>query len=73
MIAKLFDELDKIKLAIIVFESVFGVVGASLILTENHPYLALASLAIARTSTRLEAFLKAKEEEKKNKDKENNN
>ena len=60
---KLFNTLDKVKLTIYTIEAIFGVLGASLILTEEHPYLALISLAIARTSTKWEALLKSKEKE----------
>ena len=53
--------LDKIKLFSRCVQGATGVVGGSLILTESHPYLALASLAIGAIFNEILMFIKDKE------------
>ena len=58
-----FTKIDKLKLAGLSIQAVTGVVGASLILTENHPYLTLVVLAIGALSNQIVSFIKGKENE----------
>ena len=57
------NKIDKLKLAGLSIQAVTGVVGASLILTENHPYLTLVVLAIGALSNQIVSFIKGKENE----------
>lgn len=51
---------DKLKLISLVVKSLTGVLGGSLILTEQHPYLSLATLAIGAAANEVISFLKDK-------------
>ena len=53
--------IEKLKLVALSFKAVFALVGASLVLTEDHPYLALSSLAIGAASNEIASFIKEKE------------
>ena len=57
------NKIDKLKLAGLSIQAVTGVVGASLILTENHPYFTLVVLAIGALSNQIVSFIKGKENE----------
>ena len=58
-----FTKIDKLKLAGLSIQAVTGVVGATLILTENHPNLTLVVLAIGAISNQIVSFIKGKENE----------
>ena len=57
------SKIEKIKFIGMAVKSVTAIVGGSLILSENHPYLSLAILAIGALGNELVSFIKAKENE----------
>jgi hypothetical protein len=52
------NKTNKAKLIAVCVKAVTGVVGASLILEQNHPYLALAVLAIGAVANEVINFYK---------------
>ena len=56
-----FTTYDKYKLFGLVIKSVTGIIGGSLILTENHPYITLIVLSIGAAANEWVSFLKDKE------------
>ena len=57
------SKIEKIKFIGMAVKSVTAIVGGSLILSENHPYLSLAILAIGALGNELVSFIKDKENE----------
>ena len=53
-------KFDWLQLSANIVEGVTGIVGASLILTENHPYFTLGALSLGMVATKVIAFLKEK-------------
>lgn len=58
-----FSKVEKLKLIGICIKSATAIVGGSLILTEGHPYLSLAILAIGGVANEVVSFIKEKENE----------
>lgn len=58
---KLLTGYEKYKLIGIMIKAVTGVIGGSLILTEQHPYLALITLSIGAAANEWVSFIKDKE------------
>lgn len=58
---ELFTKYDKYKLVGLIIKSVTGIIGGSLILTENHPYITLIVLSIGAAANEGVSFLKDKE------------
>lgn len=54
-------KIDKLKLTALCVKAVTGVLGVSVILTENHPYTAITVLSIGAATNELIMFLKDKE------------
>ncbi len=54
-------KLEKLKLIGISIKAGTGVIGGSLILSEGHPYLSLAILAIGAVANEVCSFIKEKE------------
>ena len=52
------NKTNKAKLLAVIIKSVTGVVGASLVLEQNHPYLALTVLAIGAAANEVINFYK---------------
>ena len=58
---ELFTKYDKYKLVGLIIKSVTGIIGGSLILTDNHPYITLIVLSIGAAANEGVSFLKDKE------------
>lgn len=56
-----FTRLEKLKYIGLLIEAATGVFGAAVILTENHPYIALTILALGAMSSKSVEFLKERE------------
>jgi hypothetical protein len=52
------QKTNKAKLIALIIKSITGVVGASLVLEQNHPYLALTVLAIGAAANEVINFYK---------------
>jgi hypothetical protein len=61
---KIFNKYDKLKMFGLIIKSVTGIVGGSLILTEDHPYITLAVLALGGAANEFVSVLKDKEVKK---------
>lgn len=57
----LFTRYDKYKLIGLIIKAVTGVVGGSLILTEEHPYMSLLILSVGAAANEAVSFIKEKE------------
>ena len=55
-----FSKYDKFKLAGMLIKAVTGVVGGSLVLTEGHPYITLAVLALGAAADQFVTIVKEK-------------
>lgn len=60
---KTFTKLEKIKLLGLCIEAATGIIGGSLILSENHPYIALSVLALGAIASKIVSFIKDKQME----------
>ena len=60
-----FSRLELLELTAMCIEGATGVAGASLILTEKHPFFSIAVLATGAVSTKCVNFLHRKESEDK--------
>ena len=58
MLDKYSNKSNKAKLVTLIIKSVTGVVGASMVLENNHPYLTLAVLAIGAGANEVINFYK---------------
>lgn len=58
---KKLSKIDKLILVGLCIKATTGVLGASLILSEKHPYFALVTLAIGAASNELLGFFKNRE------------
>lgn len=54
-------KIEKLKLIGQCIKAATGIIGASLVLTENHPYLTLTVLALGGVSNEVISFIKEKE------------
>lgn len=61
----LFTQYEKLELLALCIEGATGVIGASLILTEKHPYISITVLAAGAVATKCINFLHRKESEEK--------
>lgn len=61
---KIFNNYDKLKMVGLIIKSVTGIIGGSLVLTENHPYITLTVLAIGGAANEFVSVLKDKEVKK---------
>lgn len=55
------SKYEKLKLIGLTIKGVFGTIGASLVLEQNHPYIALTVLAIGAGANEIISFLKDRE------------
>ena len=55
------SKIDKLKLSGMLIKAITGVIGASLILSENHPYLTLIILSIGAAANEWVSFIQNKE------------
>lgn len=58
---QLLSKLDKFRLIGLLIKSVTGIIGGSLILEENHPYITLTVLAVGAAANEFVNFLQAKQ------------
>ena len=61
---KLLTNYDKYKLAGLMIKAITGVVGGSLILTNEYPYVSLAVLSVGAAANEWVSFIKDKEVKK---------
>jgi divalent metal cation (Fe/Co/Zn/Cd) transporter len=61
------SKYDKYKLFGLIIKAITGVIGGSLVLTENHPYITLIVLSIGAGANEYISFIKDKEAKKINK------
>jgi hypothetical protein len=61
---QIFNKYDKLKMFGLIIKSVTGIVGGSLVLTENHPYITLSVLALGGAANEFVSVLKDKEVKK---------
>ncbi len=54
-------KLEKLKLIGLSIEAATGIIGGSLILVENHPYLTLTILALGAVATKITNFITERE------------
>lgn len=59
------SKIDKYKLIGLCIKAATGVIGGSLVLSEGHPYITLAVLALGAISNEVVQFLNDKEKELK--------
>ena len=57
-------KIEKIKIVGLVVKAVTGVLGASLILTEHHPYLSILVLVAGASANEVLNFIKEREDKK---------
>jgi hypothetical protein len=55
------SKIEKLKLIGLCVKAATGIIGGSLILTEVHPYLSIAMLAIGAVANEVISFIKEKE------------
>lgn len=55
------SKIEKLKLIGLMVKSVTAIIGGSLILTEGHPYLSIAILALGGAANEFVSFIKEKE------------
>ena len=55
------SKLDKYKLIATLIKTVTGVIGGSLILEQNHPYITLSILAVGAAANEFVVFLQNKQ------------
>lgn len=60
-----FTKIEKFKLIGLCIKAVTGIIGGSLILEQNHPYVTLIVLAIGAVANEVVSFIKEKEDIKK--------
>ena len=61
---QIFNKYDKLKMFGLIIKSITGIVGGSLVLTENHPYITLSVLALGGAANEFVSVLKDKEVKK---------
>lgn len=67
----MFTQMEKYRLYGLLIKAVTGVLGISMILTENHPYISIGILAIGAGAAEWVSFIKEKEDKSKADDNDN--